>query len=185
MNGFQMMTENFMKINSEFRNVLETNKGENNYTMNDMVDNLKSETFEMFDTLKKNKKNINKIQALRSSAIQRQIDANKDLLEDLKKRINAITKTLGKSMGYNGANGALTNTAIHQVGQEVRNLTFLFSRMQDSINCLNDRVIQMKKKLVNNRIKPERVDEKEANKDKDDERRSQNKKDKSKGEGDD
>jgi hypothetical protein len=42
----------------------------------------------------------------------------------------------------------------------------------------------MGKKMIDNTIKPERQDEKEANKDKDDEPRSRNKKDKSKGEGD-
>jgi hypothetical protein len=34
MNGFQMMTENFMNINSKFRSILEFNKGEKNCTMN-------------------------------------------------------------------------------------------------------------------------------------------------------
>jgi hypothetical protein len=42
------MTENFMYINNEFRSILELNKGENNFIMNDMVDNLKSETIGMF-----------------------------------------------------------------------------------------------------------------------------------------
>jgi hypothetical protein len=63
-----------------------------------MFDNLKSDSFGMFDRLKKNMEDINKIQSLRSSAIQGQIDANKDLLEDLRKRIDAVTKTLEKSM---------------------------------------------------------------------------------------
>jgi hypothetical protein len=49
-------------------------------------------------------------------------------------------------MGSNGVNDGLTNTAIHKVDQEVRNLTFMIARMQDSINCLNDRAVLVEKK---------------------------------------